>query len=48
MTLALVVCGWLWGYTRVVLGLPAALVLHMAYNVPAGMGMAVVMGKQAY
>jgi len=48
MTLPLVVCGWLWGYARVVLGLPAALVLHMAYNVPSAVGIAVVMGTKAY
>jgi len=41
MTLPLVVCGWLWGYARVVLGLPAALMLHMAYNVPSAVGMVV-------
>lgn len=39
MTLPLVVCGWLWGYARVALGLPAALVLHMAYNIPSAIGM---------
>lgn len=43
MTLPLVVCGWLWGYARVVLGLPAALLLHMAYNVPSAVGMVVFM-----
>lgn len=41
MSLPLVVCGWLWGYARVAIGLPAALVLHMAYNVPSAVGMVV-------
>ncbi len=45
MTLTTVVCGWLWGYARVVLGLPAALVLHMAYNVPSALGMVAFMAK---
>jgi len=39
MTFTLVICGWLWGYARVVLGLPAAVLLHMAYNVPSAVGM---------
>jgi membrane protease YdiL (CAAX protease family) len=47
MTLPLIVCGWLWGYARVVLGLPAALVLHMAYNVPSAVGMAVLIATRA-
>ncbi|WP_278988122.1 CPBP family glutamic-type intramembrane protease [Sphingobium yanoikuyae] len=47
MTLPLIACGWLWGYARVVLGLPAALVLHMAYNVPSAVGMAVLMATRA-
>lgn len=47
MTLPLVVCGWLWGYARVVLGLPAALTLHMAYNVPSAAGMAAFMVMRA-
>jgi membrane protease YdiL (CAAX protease family) len=47
MTLPLIVCGWLWGYARVVLGLPAAMVLHMAYNVPSAVGMAVLMAMRA-
>ena len=47
MTLPLVVCGWLWGYARVVLGLPAALVLHIAYNVPSAVGMVALMAMPA-
>ena len=34
-TMPLVACGWLWGYARIALGLPTAIALHMAYNVPA-------------
>jgi hypothetical protein len=47
MTLPLIVCGWLWGYARVVLGLPAAFVLHIAYNVPSAVGMVALMAMRA-
>lgn len=40
MTFPLMICGWLWGYARVVLGFEAAWALHMAYNIPAGLVMA--------
>lgn len=39
MTLPLIVCAWLWGYARVVLGLGGAVLLHAAYNVPPVIGM---------
>lgn len=39
MTLPLIVCAWLWGYARIVLGLGGAVLLHAAYNVPAVVGM---------
>jgi membrane protease YdiL (CAAX protease family) len=45
MTVTIVFCGWLWGYARVVLGLPAALMLHMAYNVPSAVAMVAFMAK---
>jgi membrane protease YdiL (CAAX protease family) len=38
MTLPLIVCAWLWGYARIVLGLGGAVLLHAAYNVPAVIG----------
>jgi len=47
MTLPLVVCAWLWDYARVILGLPASLVLHIACNVPSAVGRVVVMGTRA-
>jgi len=37
-TLPFFICGWLWGYARIALGLPAAIALHVAYNVPATFG----------
>lgn len=41
--LPLVVCGWLWGYARIVLGFGTAWILHVAYNVPAALAtMAVI------
>jgi len=41
--LPLVICGWLWGYARIVLGFGTAWMLHMAYNVPAALAtMAVI------
>ena len=39
MTLPLIVCAWLWGYARIVLGLGGAVLLHAAYNIPAVIGM---------
>lgn len=47
MTLPLIFCGWLWGYARVVLGLPAAVVLHVAYNVPSAVGMVIFVAMRA-
>lgn len=41
--LPLVVCGWLWGYARIVLGFGAAWMLHMAYNLPAALAVMAVM-----
>lgn len=35
MCLPLVMCGWLWGFARIMLGFNTAWALHMAYNVPA-------------
>lgn len=34
----LILCGWLWGYARLRLGVGWAILLHAAYNVPAGLG----------
>ncbi|UVI39953.1 CPBP family glutamic-type intramembrane protease [Qipengyuania spongiae] len=34
-TLPLVICGWIWGFARINLGLSGAVLLHAAYNVPA-------------
>ena len=39
LTMPFVICGWLWGYARVTLGLGPAWLLHMAYNVPAVVAM---------
>lgn len=39
MTLPLIVCAWLWGYARIVLGLGGAVLIHAAYNVPVVVGM---------
>lgn len=39
MTLPLIVCAWLWGYARIVLGIGGAVLLHAAYNVPVVVGM---------
>lgn len=41
--LPLILCGWLWGYARIILGFGTAWMLHMAYNVPAALAtMAVI------
>lgn len=42
-TLPLVLCAWLWGYARIVIGLQGAIFLHAAYNVPAVLGMFAMM-----
>lgn len=39
LTAPFVICGWLWGYARLALGLGPAWLLHMAYNVPAVIAM---------
>jgi membrane protease YdiL (CAAX protease family) len=36
-TLPFVLCAWIWGYARIVIGLRAAVILHAAYNVPAAL-----------
>jgi len=46
-TLPLIVCAWLWGYARIVLGLGGAVLLHAAYNIPAAVGLIVLMTMQA-
>lgn len=35
----LVLCGWIWGFARVRLGLWSAVILHAAYNIPAVVGL---------
>jgi len=45
MTLPLIVCAWLWGYARIVLGLGGAVLLHAAYNVPVVIGMIAMRGS---
>lgn len=37
-TLPLVACGFIWGYARIRVGLAFAVLLHVAYNVPAAIG----------
>lgn len=44
MTLPLIVCAWLWGYARIVLGLGGAVLLHAAYNVPIVIGIIAMRG----
>lgn len=46
MTLPLIVCAWLWGYARIVIGLGGAVLLHAAYNVPAFIGIIALMAMQ--
>jgi membrane protease YdiL (CAAX protease family) len=46
LTLPLIVCAWLWGYARIVLGLGGAVLLHAAYNVPAIVGMIALLRMQ--
>lgn len=43
MTLPLIICAWLWGYARIVIGLGGAVLLHAAYNVPPVVGMIALM-----
>lgn len=45
-TMPLIVCAWLWGYARIVLGLGGAVLLHAAYNVPAVIGTIALMTRQ--
>ena len=46
-TLPLIACAWLWGYTRIALGLNTAVMLHAAYNVPAMFGTIIMMTHHA-
>jgi hypothetical protein len=42
MTAPFVICGWLFGYARTVLGFGGAWLLHSAYNLPAVLGTALI------
>jgi len=38
MTAPLVICGWLFGYVRMVAGFGSAWLLHALYNLPSAVG----------
>jgi membrane protease YdiL (CAAX protease family) len=42
MAAPLVICGWLFGYARIRLGIGSAWLLHALYNVPSAIGIAVM------
>lgn len=46
ITAPYVICGWLWGYARVKLGLGTAWALHMTYNAPAVAALMAMMAFQ--